>query len=142
MTEINVSTTPRTSGWNIGLWVVQFILAALYGMAAWMHGVMSLDALAAMGAVWAAEAPLALIRFIGLMEFLGVVGLILPGLTGIRPNMTIWAAIGLLAIQIFAIPFHVFREEYAALPFNFLYLVLCIFVIWGRISKSPFVVRT
>lgn len=138
MTDIDVTAPPLSKRWNIGLWVAQALLAALYAMAAWMHGIMSIDALAAMGAVWTTEAPLVLVRFIGLMEFLGVIGLILPGLTGIRPRVTIWAATGLLAIQALAIPFHLFRGEYPALPFNLIYAALCVLVIWGRLSKAPF----
>lgn len=141
MTDINIAAATPSGRWNVGLWFAQILLAALYAMAAWMHGVMSIDALAAMGAVWTAEAPLVLVRFIGLMEFLGVIGLILPGLTGIRPRVTIWAAIGLLAIQALAIPFHFFRGEYPALPFNLIYAALCVLVIWGRLSKAPFSTR-
>lgn len=132
--------TPAATGsktWNISLWVAQVALAALYLMAACMHGVMSVEALAQMGAVWVQEAPIALVRFIGIMEFLGVLGLILPGLTRIRPELTVWAAAGLLAIQVLAVPFHAVRGEFAALPFNLIYVALAVFVLWGRLRKAP-----
>jgi uncharacterized membrane protein YphA (DoxX/SURF4 family) len=64
--------------------------------------------------------------FIGLCEIAGALGLILPGLTGIRPILTAWAAAGLATIMIFAAIFHVSRGEYDHLP-----PVLILFV-WGR----------
>ena len=52
---------------------------------------------AAMGAVWMTEVPIALPRFIGVMEVLGVLGLILPAATRIMPHLTVWAAAGATA---------------------------------------------
>jgi hypothetical protein len=40
------------------------------------------------------------LRFIGVAELLGAAGLILPGLLGIRPGLTPWAAAGLVVIMI------------------------------------------
>lgn len=129
------------SGWNIGLWVAQAALAALFGMAVYMHLFMSPAELVAMGALWAENAPIALIRFIGIAELAGVVGLILPAATRIKPELTTYAAIGLLAIQILAILFHVVRGEFSVLAFNLIYVALAVLVIWGRARKAPFTTR-
>ena len=138
MTTLNTPLPTRGGrGWNIGLWAAQIALAALYAMAAYMHGIMSPDALAQMGAVWVKSAPLALVRFIGIMEFLGVLGVILPALTRIKPSLTLWSAAGLLGIQVLAIPFHMIRAEFAPLPFNLIYFALAAFVLWGRSRKAP-----
>ncbi len=75
------------------------------------------------------------------MEILGVMGLILPAATRIQPQLTVWAAKGLLAIQALAIPFHAFRGEFAPLPFNLIYVALAVFVIWGRTRKAPILPR-
>ena len=81
-------------------------------------------------------------RFIGLAELAGIIGLILPAATRIRPELTRLAAIGLLAIQVLAIPFHILRAEFAPLPFNFLLVALALFIIWGRTRKAPITART
>lgn len=136
---MTATTAPAPSrlGWNIALWAAQALLAALYLMAAWMHGTMSPAELAAMGASWALEAPLPLVRFIGLAELLGAIGLLLPAATRIQPRLTVLAAAGLLAIQALAIPLHLVRGEVAALPFNLVYVTLAAFIVWGRTRVAP-----
>lgn len=136
--SLPTATSPR---WNIGLWAAQIALALLYLMGVWMHLTLSPEEAAAMGAVWMSEAPLAFVRFIGVMELLGVIGLILPAATRIKPHLTVLAAVGLLAIQALAIPFHAFRGEFAPLPFNLIYVALAVLVIWGRSRKAPILPR-
>jgi putative oxidoreductase len=134
-----VSATP-SRGWNIAIWAGQIALAGLYAMGAWFHFLPAEEA-AKMGAVWMLEVPVALPRFIGVMEVLGVLGLILPAATRIMPHLTVWAAAGLLAIQALAIPFHAIRGEFEPLPFNLIYVVLAVFVLWGRARKAPIAPR-
>lgn len=132
---------PRSRGWNIALWVAQIALAGLYLMAAYMKGLMPIPDLAAMGLVWTANAPVWLVRGIAVLEFLGAVGVILPAATRIMPQLTVWAAAGLLAIQALAIPFHMIRGEFAPLPFNLIYVALAVLVLWGRTRISPITPR-
>lgn len=132
---------PAAKGWNIAIWAGQIALAALYLMAAYMKGLMPVADLAAMGMTWAPNSPIALVRGIALMEFLGAVGVILPAATRIMPQLTVWAAAGLLAIQALAIPFHLFRGEANLLGFNLIYVALAVFVLWGRARKAPIASR-
>lgn len=142
---MTLTTTPEIThagrGWNIATWGGQIALAALYLMAAYMKGLMPIADLASMGMTWAPGAPVALVRGIALMEFLGAVGVILPAATRIMPQLTVWAAAGLLAIQALAIPFHLIRGEVNLLGFNLIYVVLAVFVLWGRARKSPITSR-
>lgn len=136
-----LTTAPEPGrGWNIAIWGGQIALAGLYAMGAWFHFLPPEQA-AAMGAVWMTEVPIALPRFIGVMEVLGVIGLILPAATRIKPHLTVWAATGLLAIQALAIPFHALRGEFEPLPFNLIYVALALFVLWGRGRKAPIAPR-
>ena len=128
--------------WHIGLWVAQGALALLYLMSVYMKLMLSPAEMVQMGMAWAEGAPMALIRFIGIVELLGVIGIIVPVATRIMPQMAIYAAMGLAAIQLLAIPFHVFRGEFAALPFNLIYLGLAVLIIWGRTRKAVIVPRT
>jgi hypothetical protein len=118
------------------------VLALLYAMSVYMKLFLSQTEMVAMGLAWAENAPIALVRFIGIMELLGILGLILPAATRIMPKLTILAAMGLAAIQLLAIPFHMFRGEFAALPFNLIYLGLALLIIWGRRNKVPIAART
>ena len=122
---------------NVLLWLVQILLACAFGMAGFMKSTQAVDVLAANGINWAPQLPLALVRFIGISEFLGAVGLILPALTKIKPFLTPLAALGLLTIMILAMGFHVSRGEAGALPFNIVLGGLAAFVAWGRTSKAP-----
>ena len=122
---------------NILLWLVQILLACAFGMAGVMKSTQPVDVLAANGIAWAPQLPLVLVRFIGVSEFLGAVGLILPALTKVKPFLTPLAALGLLTIMILAMGFHVSRGEAGALPANIVLGGLAAFVAWGRTSKAP-----
>jgi hypothetical protein len=79
---------------NVGLWILQVLLAALFLFAGGMKLVLPLEALA--GPV---TLPGAFLRFIGVAEVLGAAGLILPALLRIRPVLTPLAAAGLVVIM-------------------------------------------
>lgn len=141
MTTIDTNTKTTGKGWNIGLWAAQIALAGLYGMAAYMKLLMSPADLVQMGLLWVEGAPMALVRGIGFVELLGVIGLILPAATRIKPELTTLAALGLFAIQVLAIGFHMIRGEFSVLPFNVIYIGLAAFVLWGRSKKAPIAPR-
>lgn len=80
------------------LWVIQGLLAALFLLAGGMKLVPPLDQLT--GPV---PLPGWFVRFIGVAEVLGGIGLVVPGLVGIRPGLTPLAAIGLLVVMVGAV---------------------------------------
>ncbi|MGE5182577.1 MAG: DoxX family protein [Acidobacteriota bacterium] len=77
------------------LWTVQGLLALLFAFAGTTKLVLPLSALAAQFPL-----PGALLRFVGLAEVAGALGLILPGVLRIRPWLTPLAAAGLAIIMI------------------------------------------
>ena len=77
------------------LWIVQGLLALMFLFAGGMKLVLPLDALT--GPV---PLPGLFMRFLGIVEVLGAVGLILPWLLRIRPGLTPLAAAGLVIIMI------------------------------------------
>ncbi len=60
---------------------------------------------------WFSAVPQGLFVFIGICEFLGGIGLILPAMTGVKPKLTPFAAIGLTLVMILAAIFHIVRGE-------------------------------
>ena len=70
---------------------------------------------------------------IGVAEVAGVLGVILPMLTGILPWLTPVATIGLTLLQLLAIvTVRIPQKEYKALPLNIVLIALSIFVMIGR----------
>lgn len=116
---------------NIALWIVQVLLAAMYAMAGSMKTFQTAKAKEQFP--WAKNRSNQFIRFVGISELLGSLGLILPMITGVLPWLTVVAAIGLSLIQILAIfTEHLPKKEYNIIPMNIVFLVLSGFVVFGR----------
>jgi putative oxidoreductase len=130
----NVSTAKPSKTLNILLWISQIILAGAFGMAGISKTFLPIPDLAAQ-MVWPGDIPAALVRFIGISEFLAAVGLIFPSALRIKPQLTVWAAIGLVIVMILALIFHITRSEMFAIPINLGFALLAGFVAWGRNKK-------
>ena len=116
---------------NIVLWIVQVVLAAMYGMAGTMKAFQTAKAKEQLP--WAKNRSDNFVRFVGTSELLGALGLILPLVTGILPWLTPLAAIGLTIIQLLAIfTEHLPKKEYNVIPVNIVLLALAAFVAFGR----------
>ena len=69
---------------NVVLWILQGLAAAAFLMAGYLHAFRPLDQLEKrMG--WVRDFPPAFVRFVGVAEILGAIGLILPMVTGVLP---------------------------------------------------------
>ena len=116
------------------LWVVQGLLAFIFLFAGGSKFVMSVEEMNA-------QAPVALpglfLHFIGVCEVLGAIGLILPGLLGIRPGLTPLAAAGLMIIVIGATAITLAGGQGALALFPLVVAVLAAFVAYGRWRLSP-----
>ena len=122
---------------NIALWVIQVLLAGMYGMAGGMKTFQPDKVRANPQMTWAHDKQDGYIRFVGISELLGALGLILPALTGILPWLTPLAAIGLALIQVLAIFIvHLPKKEYQVIPVNVVLLVLAIVAAYGRFTLS------
>lgn len=118
-----------------GLWIAQIVLALFFtgtGVEKATEPVAELS----QKYDWPGDVPAALVRFIGVAELLGALGLVLPGLTKQKPGLTAWAAGGLLLIMLLAAALHVTRGELHALPMNAALGALAGFVIWGQRVKA------
>src|SRR5579859_7340520 len=120
----------------ITLWIVRIVLALAFLMAGFMKSFMPLERLKK-NMTWVASTPAALVRFIGIAELLGAIGLILPVLTGIVPWLTIAAAIGLAIAMLCAAIFHAVRKEYGGIAPSAVLLLLTLFVLVGHLVWVP-----
>jgi len=115
------------------LWIVQGLLAAMFLLAGVPKLIMSADQMTAPGPI---QVPILFVRFIGVCEILGAIGMILPGLTGIRRGLTPLAAAGLVVIMIGATTINAVNGPR---PFAILTAILGLmaaFVVYGRWSTT------
>ncbi|MDH4200208.1 MAG: DoxX family protein [Spirochaetia bacterium] len=124
-------------GMQISLWIGQIMLAAMFGMAGVMKTFTPVVDLAKK-LPWADQVPEALVRFIGISELAGAIGLILPAFLRFFPGfLTPLASLGLAVIMALAAGFHGTRGEMSALPINAALGAVALFVTWGRFFKAP-----
>jgi len=118
------------------LWVVQGLAALLFLMVGFAKLSRPVDELAKRMA-WVPAVPLPFIRFIGVAELLGGIGLILPAVTKVLPWLTVAAAIGLAVVMLSAAVFHATRKEYSGSGATLVLLLLVAFVAVGRWTLAP-----
>jgi hypothetical protein len=117
---------------HVGLWILQGLLAALFLFAGVMKLVLPVEAMAGPVAF-----PGAFLRFIGVAETLGAVGLILPAWLRIRPELTPLAAAGLVVIMAGATTVTAVWMAASAALFPFVVGVLATLVAYGRWRVAP-----
>ena len=134
------STTQTSKGLSIGLWIVQGLLALTFvGTGVWKLAT-PVSELAAKFP-WMGEVSPAFLYATAVFDMLGGLGVLLPSTTRIKPGLTVLAALGCAAFMVGAIAFHFSRGEAEGTPFNFVLVVLSLFVGWGRHSKVPIAPR-
>ena len=116
---------------NIALWIAQILLAAMYGMVGGMKTFRTAKTKEQFP--WAKNRSEGFVRFVGISELLGALGLILPIITGLMPWLTVLAAVGLTLIQLLAIfTEHLPKKEYNVIPINVLLIAISAFIVFGR----------
>lgn len=112
---------------NARLWTAQSVLAALFLFAGIFKLVTPTDVLTAQS-----HMPGDFIKFIGICETLGALGLILPGLTKIRTDLTPLAAAGLVIIMIGAVVTSIIQGAGVASAFPGVVGLIAFYVARGR----------
>jgi hypothetical protein len=114
------------------LWGVQVLLALVFAFAGGMKLVLSPEQMTGPVAF-----PVWFLRFIGVAEVVGALGLILPGLVRIRPGLTPLAAAGLVIIMIGAIVVTLIGGMIGPALFSLVVGLLAVFVAYGRWRLAP-----
>lgn len=112
---------------NVALWIVQILLAALFLFAGGAKLVLPPEALKGPVAL-----PVWFVRFIGVCEVLGAIGLILPSLLRIKPWLTPLAAAGLVIIMVGAVVVTLLGGLVAAALISLIVGLLAAFFAYGR----------
>ena len=114
------------------LWIAQWLLALLFVFAGAAKLVMPLQPIADQVGL-----PKGLLVFVGVMEVLGGLGLILPGLLHIRTGLIALAAFGLLIIMVGATTVTLQTATIQMALFPFAIGLVTSFVAYGRWRLVP-----
>ncbi|HXD91934.1 MAG TPA: DoxX family protein [Bacteroidia bacterium] len=121
---------------HITLWVAQAVLASSLIWASMMKLFQPIEKLSAMWP-WTGQVPMIVVKFTGIVDLLGALGLILPSLIRFKPKLTPIAAIGIIVLMICASIFHIVRGEASVIGVNIIFAIIAAFIAWGRFKKSP-----
>jgi hypothetical protein len=116
---------------NTTIWIIQGLIAAFFLVPGMSKAFFSKEKLIKMNILEPGK-PVMKHRVVGILELMGVIGIIVPLLTGIMPILTPIAAIGLTLTMAGAILVHVKKREYKTLPLLALVGLLGIVVAWYR----------
>ncbi len=114
------------------LWSIQGLLALLFLFAGGMKLVLPVEEMTKQ-----IQLPGLFLRFIGVAEVVGAIGLILPGLLRIRPGLTPLAAAGLVIIMIGATVVTLVNGMIAPTLISLVVGLLAAFVAYGRWRLAP-----
>ena len=122
---------------NILLWIIQILLALLFLAAGVSKLVIPADVLMQSAPPGSTQFSPLFLKFIGLVETLGGLGLILPGVFHKRPGLTSLAAAGLVLVMIGAVAISVKDHGIGAAVVPLVTGLLCAFVAYGRLKLVP-----
>ncbi len=117
------------------LWILQWFFGLFFIYTGVIHFILPESLPAAMGWMYDLTDNQHLIS--GISEILGGLGLILPGVTKIRPMLTSLAAAGLVLVMIGAIVWHAGRSETQQIGQNVVFALLLGFIAYGRWKLEP-----
>ena len=120
---------------HLSLWVAQ-VLLALSLMMGTVLKFMPIEKVSVM-MPWTGQVPVLVVRLLGIIDLLGALGLILPALLRIKPQLTPLAALCTISLMLSAIVFHVSRGEASVIGFNVFSAFIATFIAWGRFKKAP-----
>lgn len=117
---------------NILLWIIQILLTLLFLFAGGTKLVLPMEILMAQASPNAIALPGWFIRFIGAVEVLGALGLILPGVLRRHQHLTALAALGLTIVMIGAVVVTTMGDGFKMAITPLVVGLLCAFVAYGR----------
>ncbi|MGO3325980.1 DoxX family protein [Gordonia sp. (in: high G+C Gram-positive bacteria)] len=125
---------------NIALWIIAGVLAVAYAIGGASQIMLPKEKYRAAAASqhWVDDFSAGQVKAIGTIKLVGVVGLILPPLVGIVPELSPIAACGLMLVMAGAATTRFRRQEWALMAGDTAYLLAFAFLAWGRFALEPF----
>jgi len=125
---------------NITLWILAGALTLAYGTGAIAQLLLPRARYRELGPSqhWVDDFDAGQLKVIGSIKALCVMGLLLPGATGVLPVLTPLAACGLMLFMSGAATTRFRRKEWRYLPGDLVYLGAFAFLAWGRFDLAPF----
>jgi len=120
---------------NTFLWILQIFFGVYFIVIGIMHFVVPEGLPAPMEWMYDLSDTLHIVS--GVAEILGGIGLILPGLTKIMPELTVYAALGLAAVMVGAVVYHIGREEYQNIVTNLVIAGILGYLAYARWKLTP-----
>ena len=121
------------------LWVLQIVFGLYFVGVGVMHFIVP-DGLPAQ-MEWMYELSDTLHVVSGTAEILGGLGLILPAVTRIQPELVAYAALGLAAVMVGAVVWHLGRGESLQIVLNLVNIAILGFIAYGRLRLHPLEAR-
>lgn len=118
---------------TVVLWILQALLALVF----LAHGLMFLMPPPEVAAQMNANLPRWFTLFLGVAEVAAGIGLVVPGVTRIKPGLVAAAALGVVVVMIGATIWHVTRNEMSSAGITAVLLVMALVVAHGRLRLVP-----
>ena len=122
---------------NVVLWILQAFLALFFALASGAPKLL----LPAEALPMPIPLPELFIKFIGVSEVLGALGLILPSITRVQPRLTPVAALGLTALTICAATYQMLAQQPGNAVFALAIGAIAAAVGYGRWRLAPIATR-
>ena len=124
---------------NLALWIAAGLLAGVALAGGITKTFLPKEKLAAHeGGRWTADAGVGFVKTLGVLELLAAVGLILPAVAGVAPVMVPVTAACWVLLMIGAMITHGRLGQARLVLLTFGYLLLAVFVTWGRLGPESF----
>lgn len=119
---------------NTVIWILQIFLAITFGYSGIMKSTQRRERLVSIGQTGVEHLSYPLIRFIGISEILGAIGIIVPWAVKILPILTPIIAVCFAAIMVLAAPIHYKRKEMKSVGINVSFFIFSALVAYIRFA--------
>ncbi|MDH2425043.1 DoxX family protein [Sphaerisporangium sp. TRM90804] len=124
---------------NLALWIAAGLLAAVALTGGVTKTFVPREKLAAAhGGGWTGDVGAGFVKTLGVLELLAAAGLVLPAALGVAPVLVPVTAVCWVLLMVGAMITHGRRGEFMFVALNVFYLVLAVFIAWGRFGPGSF----
>lgn len=118
---------------NIILWILQVVLTVVFAAHGWLLVSPPPELVEAINQDMGVGFRFA----VGIAEILGAIGILIPGITRIKPHLTEISAACFVLVSVGATIWHLVRGEMSSVPTTGALIVISAFVAYGRWRLRP-----